>query len=183
MRRCQILILSLCFILSGCSSCSRSAQKQMMRQHQSVSSPSAPEGRSAPLGPEQKPGKTIVKMTKVGGVYQVPVYIDDVKMFFIFDTGASTISISETEAIFLKKQGLLQPEDIKKGENFSDATGKISEGTVIVLKTVRIGDRTLENVEASVVHNMDAPLLFGQSAMEKFGKISIDNTNQEIVLE
>jgi aspartyl protease family protein len=120
-------------------------------------------------------------MDKINGVYQIPVEVNGVKMFFIFDTGASIISISETEANFLWKQGKLSKDDIRGTMNFSDANGDISEGTIIILSTVKIGDRVLTNIEASVVHNLNAPLLFGQSALEKFGKISIDYKNGEII--
>ncbi len=81
------------------------------------------------------------------------------------------------------KQGKLTDTDIKGTANYIDANGDISEGTVIVLKTVQIGDRVLTNIDASVVHNLNAPLLFGQSAFEKFGKISIDNDKAEITFE
>ncbi|MBN1330963.1 MAG: retroviral-like aspartic protease family protein [Candidatus Heimdallarchaeota archaeon] len=127
--------------------------------------------------------KTIVKMTKSNGIYQIPVEINGVKMFFIFDTGAGLISISVTEANFLYKQGKLSSEDIVGEANFSDANGDISEGTIIILRTVKIGNRTLQNIEASVVHNLNAPLLMGQSALEKFGKISIDYQRGEITFE
>lgn len=128
-------------------------------------------------------GKTVVKMEKINGVYEIPTEIDGIPMYFIFDTGAGLISISTTEASFLYKQGKLTKDDIKGTANFSDANGDISEGTIIVLKTVKIGDRILENIEASVVNNLNAPLLFGQSALGKFGKISIDNNRGEITFE
>lgn len=127
--------------------------------------------------------KTIVRMKKANGVYQIPIIVNGVKMFFIFDTGASIISISETEAYFLYKQGKLTDDDIKGTAKFSDANGDISEGTIINLKTVQIGDRVLKNIEASVVHNLNAPLLFGQSALENFGKVSIDYNKSEITFE
>ncbi len=122
-------------------------------------------------------------MQKYGGVYQIPVEVNNVKMYFIFDTGASTISISETESIFLYKQGSLEDEDFIGTSNFVDANGDISEGTIINLKSVKIGNKTLYNIRASVVHNLNAPLLFGQSALEKFGKISIDNHKGEITFD
>jgi aspartyl protease family protein len=127
--------------------------------------------------------RTVVKIKKVNGVYEIPTEINGVPMHFIFDTGAGMISISETEAIFLFKQGKLTQEDILGKANFSDANGDISEGTIINLKTVKIGDRILENIQASVVHNLGAPLLMGQSALEKFGKISIDYQRGEITFE
>ena len=125
----------------------------------------------------------VVPMEKIDNVYEIPVEIDGVSMHFIFDTGASIISISETEAMFLYKQGGLTSDDIKGSSNFSDATGGISKGTIINLKTVKIGNKTLQNVSASVVPNLQAPLLFGQSALEQFGKVSIDYQRKEITFE
>ena len=128
-------------------------------------------------------GTNIVKMAKQNGVYQIPVNINGFPMYFIFDTGASLISISATEAIFLYKQGKLSSEDVLGKSNFIDANGVVSEGTIIVLRQVKIGNKVLTNVEASVVNNLSAPLLIGQSAMEKFGKISIDYSKNEISFE
>jgi len=170
------ILISASLLLSGCSGCSKSGQKQRL-SHSSETSDSKFDYRI------KRGEKTVVKMEKINGVYQIPVDVNGVKMFFIFDTGASIISISETEANFLYKQGKLNQEDIKGTANFSDANGDISEGTIIVLKTVKIGNRTLTNIDASVVHNLNAPLLFGQSALENFGKISIDNHKEQITFE
>ena len=104
-------------------------------------------------------------------------------MFFIFDTGASVISISNIEASFLFKQGKLTEEDVKDTAQFSDANGDISVGTIINLKEITIGNKTLHNVEASVVNNSKAPLLFGQSALESFGKISIDYNKGVLIFD
>lgn len=128
-------------------------------------------------------GKTVVKMNKKNGVYEVPIEINGSKMFFIFDTGASDITISLTEATFLYKQGTLTDDDFLGTQQYQIADGSISEGTIINLKTVKIGNRTLTNVQASVVHNMGAPLLFGQSALAQFGKVTIDYNRGEITFE
>ena len=128
-------------------------------------------------------GKTDVKMNKKNGVYEVPIEINGSKMFFIFDTGASDITISLTEATFLYKQGTLTDDDFLGTQQYQIADGSISEGTIINLKTVKIGNRTLTNVQAAVVHNMDAPLLFGQSALGQFGKLTIDYNKGEITFE
>lgn len=115
-----------------------------------------------------------VKMTPMGGVYEIPIKINGINMDIIFDTGASNISISETEVLFLWKQGKLDENDILGSMQFKDATGKISEGTIINLRNVQIGNRVINDVEASVVHNSQAPLLLGQSALARFGKVTID---------
>lgn len=125
----------------------------------------------------------VVKMTPSGGVYYIPIEINEVAMKIIFDTGASSISISETEVLFLWKQGKISENDILGTIKFQDATGNISEGTQINLKEVKIGNRTIYNVEASVVHNLEAPLLLGQSALSTFGKVTIDYDRNEISFE
>jgi aspartyl protease family protein len=128
-------------------------------------------------------GKSIVKMNYENGVYYVPCKINGTEMKFIFDTGASDISISATEAIFLYKQGKLTDNDFIDTQQYQIADGSIQEGTIVVFRTVEIGNRTLKNVRASIVHNYDAPLLLGQSALSKFGKISIDYDRNEISFE
>jgi len=128
-------------------------------------------------------GKTTIKMTKKGGVYEIPCKINGTQMNFIFDTGASDITISLTEAMFLYKQGTLTDDDFLGTQQYQIANGAIEEGTVINLNTVEIGNRTLHNVQASIVHNMKAPLLLGQSALRKYGKISIDYNKNEITFE
>lgn len=125
----------------------------------------------------------MIKMMDKGGVYEVPIEINGANMNFVFDTGASDITISAVEAIFLLKQGTLTEDDIIGTEYYQIADGSISEGTVINLKTVKIGNKTLHNVKASVIHNMQAPLLLGQSALAQFGKVSIDYKRKEIVFE
>ena len=127
--------------------------------------------------------KNIIKMEKENGVKYVWIEINDLKLRFIFDTGASSICISTAEASVLYRQGTLQKEDILNVEYFQYATGKISEGTKLNLRTVKVGNILLENIEATVIDNVDAPLLLGQTVFEKFGKIEIDNINDEIILK
>ena len=186
-----------CCLFSACSGCSKSGRMH----HRFVSADSSggrdSSGRrsfrdSAPsVGPaagstvpsQGDEGRTTVKMEKRNGVYQIPVTINGSEMYFIFDTGAGLISISTVEATFLYKQGKLSDDDIVGKADFLDANGNISQDVIVRLKEVTIGNRTIRNVDASVVGNAKAPLLFGQSALEKFGKISIDYSRGEISFE
>ena len=123
---------------------------------------------------------SVIKMRKSGGVYYVPCKINGTEMDFIFDTGASSICMSLTEAMFLYKHGKLKDKDIYDKQQYQTADGSIHEGMIVVLREVIIGDWKLQNVQATVVDNMDAPLLLGQSALAAFGKISIDYSKNEI---
>jgi aspartyl protease family protein len=122
-------------------------------------------------------------MRKASGVYYVPCKINGTEMEFIFDTGASDITMSLTEALFLYKQGKLTNEDIIGKQQYQIADGSIREGAVIVLRQVQIGNCELHDVQASIIDNAAAPLLLGQSALAKFGKISIDYNRNEITFE
>ena len=119
-------------------------------------------------------------MTKEGGVYMVPITVNGLDLSFIFDTGASSISLSSAEAMVMLRQGLITEDDIIGQQQFQDATGGVSVGTVVRLRTVEIGGITLNNVEATVVDNIQAPLLLGQTALSKFGKVTIDYNNNTI---
>ncbi|WP_460965533.1 retropepsin-like aspartic protease family protein [Spirosoma litoris] len=179
------LAISLCLFaivlyLSGCSGCSRSGSHQPRKKKGTKTEQPTSQTAQAET-PVPKPtltqigsGPTEVAMEKEKGVYKVPVIINGHPMKFILDTGASLISISSTEAEFMMKQGTITEADIVGQSRFEDANGDLSPGDIIRLKSVQIGDRVLENVNANVVRSNKAPLLLGQSALSKFGKISVD---------
>ena len=48
---------------------------------------------------------------------------------------------------------------------------------------MKIGDAVLHNVNASVVKSQKAPLLLGQSVMERLGIITIDNQNNKLIIK
>lgn len=117
-----------------------------------------------------------IPFTKEGGVCKVKCAINGLPLHFIFDTGATDISISSVEATFMAKNDFLSSSDIIGKQNYQTADGNITEGTVINLKDVKLGSLHLNNIKASVVRNQAAPLLLGQSVLSKLGKIEIDNT-------
>ncbi|HRX97913.1 MAG TPA: retropepsin-like aspartic protease [Bacteroidales bacterium] len=124
-----------------------------------------------------------VKFSTSGGVLTIPIQINGEQMHFIFDTGASLISISITEASRLYNKGKLTESDFIGKSNFIDANGDITEGTIVNLNSVVIGNRELKNVQACIIYGQNAPLLLGQSALQKFGKVSIDYNKNEIIFE
>jgi hypothetical protein len=67
--------------------------------------------------------------------------------------------------------------------DYRTASGELVEGTKMRLRKIKIGEHELNNIEASVVHKQNAPLLFGQSALGKFVKITIDNKRSKITFE
>ena len=116
-----------------------------------------------------------VPFTKDGNMCMVKCNINNLPLHFIFDTGASIISMSDVEATFMMKNGYLSAKDVVGKQHFLTADGSVSEGTVLNLRNVNFGGVNLDNIQASVVKNQRAPLLLGQSVMQKLGRIEIDN--------
>lgn len=176
------LIFIVAIVLSssfyGCSRCSRSgsAQGNSVTKERSKRS-------KAQVKRNVNNASNVVHMSKRGGVYEIPATVNGVELDFIFDTGASDVTISSTEAMFLLKSGKLKEEDFLGTNQYQLANGSISEGTIINLRSVKIGNRSLENVQAAIIHNAEAPLLLGQSALENFGEFSINYKKNTITFK
>lgn len=121
-----------------------------------------------------------IPFSKESGVCKVNCAINGLPLYFIFDTGASDVSLSQVEANFMMKNEYLSSKDVSGKQYYQTATGDISEGTVIMLREVDFGGITLRNVKASVVKNQKAPLLLGQSVLSRLGSIEIDNEKKVI---
>ena len=117
---------------------------------------------------------TIQMQRQAGGTYIIPGKVNGLDLKFIFDTGASNVCISAAEALFMLKNGYLKESDIKGSTYAQIASGDIIENTKIILRNIQVGGVDIYNVDAVVVHNLNAPLLFGQSAIQKLGPIQLD---------
>jgi clan AA aspartic protease (TIGR02281 family) len=118
-----------------------------------------------------------IKMQKEGGVYTTPCSVNGLRLRFIFDTGASNVSMSLSEAIFMLKNGYLDEKDLHGSSYTQIANGDIVENTTVNIKELEIGGIKIHNVEATIIHELSAPLLLGLSAIQKLGKIQIDDNN------
>jgi clan AA aspartic protease (TIGR02281 family) len=120
-------------------------------------------------------GSKIIKMRKMAGnTFQISCKVNGLPLDFIFDTGATDVTLSLSEALFMLKNGYLSENDILGKERYQTASGKIQMGTKIILRKIEISGNVLHNIEASIIHSDNAPLLLGQSALKQLGKIQID---------
>ena len=125
-----------------------------------------------------------IQMKKMpGGTYEVPCTINGLPLKFIFDTGASDVTLSSVEANFMLKNDYLSEKDFKGSRRYLTADGSIANGAIVRIKEVKVGDVTLNNIDASVVKSQKAPLLLGQSVLERFGTITIDNQNNKLIIK
>jgi len=127
---------------------------------------------------------TIPFTTSGSNLLYVKVVVNkDYSRSFIFDTGASGVSINNS--LF---NTMLNAKAITKKEIIDTTTVIIADGShvsakVIVLKSISLGGFEMNNILAFVMPDANAPLLIGQNIFNKFGKITLDYNKKEIVLE
>ena len=116
--------------------------------------------------------KTII-MEKEAGVYKIPCKVNGAKMKMIFDTGAASVSISLQIAEYLYENDFITKNDIIGTGKSQVADGRIVNNLIINLRDIEIDGIHVYNVQATVSESLTAPLLFGQSAIQQLGKISL----------
>lgn len=115
-------------------------------------------------------------MEEYGGVYRIPCTVNGAKMKFIFDTGASNVCLSMSMAEYLYDNDFISKEDILGTGSSSVADGRIVDHVIINIKDIDIAGNHLRNVQAVVIDGQNAPLLMGQSAIQKLGTIELNGS-------
>lgn len=124
-----------------------------------------------------------VRMRKMSGnTYLVSCKVNGLPLDFIFDTGASSVTLSRKQAQFMLRNGYLSRSDIVGSSSYQTASGDITTGMVIKLKRIEISGLVLNNVEATIINSDSAPLLLGQSALSRLGKMQIDYRNSTLTI-
>ncbi len=128
--------------------------------------------------PEAEGG--IVPFTRDGDMISVRGEVNGLPLKFIFDTGASDITISSVEAAFMLKNDYLEEPDMGGVQNYRTASGELVEGTVVNLREIKLGGVTFLNIRAAIIKNQEAPLLLGQSMLARMMVFNVNNENKTI---
>jgi predicted aspartyl protease len=112
------------------------------------------------------------------GGHTVDVYLGDRLVTMTLDTGASMVSIPSNIAYSLLSAG---GGSIIGMVNSTIADGSVHQEPEINIYKVTIGGRTLENVHATIAPD-NAMMLLGTNVLNRFGKYSIDTTNNQLIL-
>lgn len=117
--------------------------------------------------------QTIIQLVEYNGVYTISCEVNGMKCRMLFDTGASKVSLSNSFCELLLDNGCISMSDFVGLGQMLTADGRVIDHAELTLRTLKIGDITLKNVPAVVIKNQNAPMLFGQSAIQMLGDISI----------
>jgi hypothetical protein len=119
-----------------------------------------------------------VPLVRDGAIYRVPVTLDRrIVRSFIVDTGAGEVQVSTELAHAMFPAG---PRYLSDG-TYRLADGRIVRNRRILIPRLRVGDRELHDVTASV-GGPDAALLLGQNVLDRLGPWSIDGRRAVLVV-
>jgi len=125
-------------------------------------------------------GAREIPLTREGSMYRVPVTLDGrLVRSFIVDTGAGEVQVSAELVRALFPHGTA-PTYLPDG-TYRLADGRIVRNRRVLIPSLRVGDRELRNVTASVA-GPDASLLLGQNVLTRLGTWSIDNRRGVLVV-
>ena len=138
---------------------------------------------AVPSAPKSIGSTALIPMKKQGGIYVVPVLINNtLTLDFMVDSGASDVTIPEDVVSVLVRTGTIKDTDFTGEQTYILADGSKVKSKTFRIRSLKVGDRVLENVTGSVASTKGS-LLLGQSFLGRFKSWSIDNTKHALVLE
>lgn len=139
-------------------------------------------GSPAPAEPAGTAPLHSVRMRLDGGVYVVPVTINDaIKLDFAVDSGSADVSMPADVVLTLMRTGTIGHGDFLGDRTFQLADGSTLPSVTFRIRSLRVGDATVSNVTASIAP-AQAQLLLGQSFLGRFKSWSVDNKSHSLVL-
>ena len=127
-------------------------------------------------------GVTEVPLVHYGGAFAVPVLINDfMVLHFTVDSGAADVSIPADVVMTMERSGTLSERDFLGERQYVLADGSIVTSRTFRIRSLKVGDRVIENVLGSEAH-VSGSLLLGQSFLKNFTSWSIDNNQQVLIL-
>ncbi len=128
-------------------------------------------------------GRSEIALHGEGGTFTVPVSINGaMTLKFTIDSGATDVSIPIDVVMTLMRTGTIDRSDFLGSRTYALADGSTAPSPIFRIRSLRVGDREVQNVPASIV-SAKGGLLLGQSFLSQLGSVSIDYRRGVLVLE
>jgi peptidoglycan-associated lipoprotein len=102
---------------------------------------------------------------------------------FTYIRNARGLSVSVQQALEFLKEGAITKKEFEGDPNTILSGGTIVDRSVFTIKEIRIGNKVVNDIQATVYQDLETPFLFGESVLQQFGKFTIDKERSEIVFE
>jgi hypothetical protein len=124
----------------------------------------------------------LVAMEREGGVYVVPVRFNGaITLNAIIDSGAADVSIPSDVISTLVRTKTISEQEFLGVQTYVLADGSKVPSPRFRIRSLKVGNKTIENVTASIASGK-ADILLGQSFLSRFKYWSIDNERHVLTL-
>jgi len=118
----------------------------------------------------------------VGQSVSVPVEINGtITIPFILDRRATELALPADVALTLARAGALDENDILDARPVTLANGSTQTMQRVVIRRLKVGTRTAQNVPATI-NPSSSDALLGQSFLAGFGAVTIDYQRRVLIL-
>jgi len=124
----------------------------------------------------------IFKTEPKTGAYQIPCIINGFNEEFTYDANTKA-QVSAEKALDMLRKGIIDKADFRgdPAEILGDNT--IRNNSIFVVKELRIGAKTLQDIEMVVNQRLQYPIVFGNWLLDKVGKYNINDKTLRITFE
>ena len=121
-------------------------------------------------------------MVSDGGTFKVPITINvQLTLKFVVDTGAADVSVPPDVVMTVCRTETITDADFLGKQTYQMADGSTVPSMRFVIRSLKVGDKTLENVTGSIAP-VAGSLLLGQSFLSRFKSWSMDNQKRALIL-
>lgn len=125
----------------------------------------------------------MIPMHQQGGTYVVPVLINGaITLDFTVDSGAADVTVPADVVLTLMRTGTIQPSDFLGKKTFVLADGRTMPSSTFRIKSLKVGNKVVENVTGTIAPVQGTPLL-GQSFLSRLKGWSVDNSRHSLILQ
>ena len=117
------------------------------------------------------------------GYFQFKSYVNAFTEIITYDRD-SEMSVSQQKVMELLTNGVITKNDFI-GDNVEKiiTAGKVKDRAQFIIKEMRIADRTVENIEVTVVNSLKYDWVMGQKVLKQFGNFEFNTDEHKLIFK
>lgn len=124
----------------------------------------------------------VIFATDTRGYFTFDAHVDGYKELFTYSQNAD-FCISEKTALKLLNEGRINRDNFEGDVEKILGTGSVANNAIIVLKEVRIANKTLRDVKVKVVQKMVESWVIGQKTLKEMGSFEFDTKERKLIFK
>ena len=124
----------------------------------------------------------VVFATDSRGYFTFDAHVDGYKELFTYSQNAE-FCMSEKTALKLLSEGRINRDSFQGEVDKLLSTGSVANGAVVILKEIRIANKTLTNVPVKVVQKMVESWVIGKNTLKEMGNFEFDTKERKLIFK